>query len=392
VIPCQGPLTGGEITTAMAISKDCRLFTGYKPCAYQSQCDGCTHFEPMGTRILVVKLGAIGDALRTTPVVEGLRKKHSPCCITWVTDAASYSLLEGIPAIDRLRTLDLETFITLTGEHFNLLINFDKDPQALGFASHVKADEKMGFALSAEGKVDIYNHESLYAYELGLFDRLKFKENRLSYQEIVFPMAGLVFEEEEYALHLTPGEVEKGKRFFREAGLDTGKELLVGLNTGCGDIFATKKWTVEGFVALAGMLKDAYGAAIVLLGGPSERERNRSIEKSLPFKVYNTGNDNTLKVFASLVRCCHVVVTADTTALHIALALKVPVVSIFGSTSHEEIFLYGRGEKVISPFACSPCYRGHCTESPTCMEALKAEEVFHSTVKLIERHVPEDLW
>lgn len=369
----------------MAFRLDCRFFSGYRPCRYQSACANCSHFEPMGMRILIVKLGAIGDALRTTPVLEALRKKHGRCTITWVTDDASYPLLSGNPGIDRLMKLNFATYISLCRERFDLVLCFDKEKEALGFSDSMSADRALGFCLSPEGKLSINNEESAYAYELGLFDELKFRTNTRSYMEIIFPMAELEFHGEEYSLHLTADEQKFGEGLMQSMGLDRGSDILIGLNTGCGDIFATKKWTEEGFAKLAGLLHDEWGASILLLGGPSETERNSALEKAIPFKVYNTGTNNTLKQFSSIIGKCHCVVTADTTALHIAVALKVPVVALFGSTCHSEIHLYGRGEKVISDFQCSPCYKRYCDKEINCMDAMKAETVYEKVADVLRR-------
>jgi len=339
----------------------------------------------MGLKILIVKLGAIGDALRTTPVLEGLRKKHGRCTITWVTDDASYPLLQGNTGIDRLMKLNFATYISLLNEHFDLLLCFDKEKEALGFAASMKADRYLGFCLSPEGKLDIRNNESTYAYELGLFDELKFKSNTRSYMEIIFPMADLAFEGEEYTLHLNEEEKRFGDDLIQSVGLDRNRDILIGLNTGCGDIFATKKWTFDGFARLAELLHEEWGAEILLLGGPSETERNEALEKAIPFKIYNTGTHNTLKQFSSIIRNCHCIVSSDTTALHIAIALKVPVVALFGSTCHAEIHLYGRGEKVVSDFPCSPCYRRNCDKERSCMDAMTAELVRDKTAYLLRQ-------
>lgn len=59
-----------------------------------------------------------------------------------------------------------------------------------------------------------------------------------------------------------------------------------------------------------------------------------------------------------LIHQCHLIVTGDTLALHLAIALKKLVVTFFGSTCHQEIDLYGRGQKLIADVHCVPCYKG----------------------------------
>ncbi len=157
-------------------------------------------------------------------------------------------------------------------------------------------------------------------------------------------------------------------------GLKPGS-YCIGLNTGAGEVFANKAWTLEGFLELIRRLKEEPQAELLLLGGPAEREKNREILKGAGKRVIDTGCDNTLGQFAALVNLCDLVVTGDTTALHIAIGLRKNVVAIFGPTCAPEIELYGRGAKVRTPLSCAPCYRRSCEISPSCMEAIPVDEV-----------------
>ena len=116
-------------------------------------------------------------------------------------------------------------------------------------------------------------------------------------------------------------------------------------------------------------------AVLFSQGGPAERERNRRILRKTRGAVIDGGCENTLGQFAALVQLCDVVVTGDTTALHLAIGLKRKVVALFGPTCAQEIELYGRGVKISSSLSCAPCYRRSCETSPNCMEAISAEEV-----------------
>jgi heptosyltransferase-2 len=89
--------------------------------------------------------------------------------------------------------------------------------------------------------------------------------------------------------------------------------------------------------------------------------------------------------FAALVNLCDLVVTGDTTALHLAVGLRKKVVALFGPTCAQEIELYGRGEKIISSLSCSPCYRRFCDRDPNCMRAVPAEEVLKTVNRLLNR-------
>ena len=73
----------------MNFRSDCRFFTGRSPCVFHKKegmaCHNCPHYSPVGKQILIVKLGAAGDVIRTTPILRKLKEIHPDAVITWVT-------------------------------------------------------------------------------------------------------------------------------------------------------------------------------------------------------------------------------------------------------------------------------------------------------------------
>ena len=184
----------------MIIKPDCRYFNGEKPCKFKRPCEGCDEYSPMGKRILILKLAAMGDVLRTTPLLSALKDKYPESHITWVVGTTSYSLLQGSKQIDRLLEFNLNTRMGLLVEEFDLLLSLDKDASAASWAMQVKATEKKGFGLSRYGNIFPLNPESKYAFELGLDNELKFNKNQKTYQEIIFEVVGLQYQGEPYEL------------------------------------------------------------------------------------------------------------------------------------------------------------------------------------------------
>ena len=346
---------------------------------------GCPHYSPFGKRILIIKLAAMGDVLRTTPLLRGLREAEPDCHITWLTEPNVLSMLEGIKEIDRLMRYTLESVIQLENESFDQVYCFDKEPKAVGLAMKIKARRKIGFGMSEYGNVKPLNSESEYAYELGINDHLKFRVNTKTYPELIFECAGLAYDApQDYVFPDLSGEIAEAREGLASLGVGPD-ECKIGLNTGAGDVFATKKWTEEGYVRLANRLTEELGARVLLLGGPAEAERNASIAAAARYPLIDTGTKNPIRKFAGIVGNCDLMVTGDTLALHIAIGLKVPVVVILGPTCHQEIELYGRGSKIVSDFECSPCYLSVCPKEITCMDATPADLVFDAVAKLLPR-------
>ncbi len=366
------------------VSYDCRYFKGDKPCAYKRLCQGCQYYAPFKEKILIIKFGALGDVLRTTPLLSGLKEKYPDSKISWLTAKESGPILSGNPLIDEIMVFDKNTQAQLLARKFDILISLDKDKSAAGIASLVEADAKKGFALNSSGQISIFDKDSDYAFKLGLDDELKFRKNQKTYQQIIFEQAGLDYKGQEYIFELTPEEILYGLSVLEVLGVRENS-MRVGLNTGLGNVFCGKKLSVEKYIELARRLSDNKDIDVLLLGGPDELERNRAIKERSGTGVIDTGCGHTIRGFASIVHYCDVVLAGDTAAMHIAIALKKPVVAIFGSTSWSEVDLYQRGQKITSGIGCSPCYKNACDMDEECMDKISVDKLYEAIVDNLAR-------
>lgn len=356
----------------MHVKSDCRLFLGDRPCAWGGRCEGCEHYAPRGEHIVVVKLAAAGDVLRTTSILPPLKRAHPDSYVTWVTDRGALPLIELNPYIDRALPFSFDAWLTLSVQSIDLLICLDKEERACALASSLDAVEKVGFAMSQAGAVEPLNEGARYDYELGLSDEMKFHENTMTYPEIFCRAAGLEYASEPYMLALPELSIEYARNFL--GGLSF-TEPLVGLNVGAGRVFANKAWTAGGYAALADAVRERLGGTAIVLGGPEDRDRAEAVMALAPEATVDGGLHEVLD-FASIVGMLDAMVTGDTLAMHIAIALGVPAVVLFGPSAPQEIELFGSGGKVLTPLDCAPCYRRVCDKSPSCMDAVGVESVF----------------
>ncbi|MFH1678003.1 MAG: glycosyltransferase family 9 protein [Candidatus Omnitrophota bacterium] len=334
-------------------------------------------------KILIIKLAAVGDVLRTTTILFGLKRSYPRSLITWITEKQAEDLLNINNYIDRLLVYDFLTLERLKLEKFDILICLDKEKKATTLANQVRADKKFGFGLDPKtGNVIPFNRESRYALKLGLSDDLKFRKNKKSYPQIIFEMINLEYKNDEYILSISDNDIKYAQDLSDKMELEKNG-LVIGVNTGAGSYFTNKAWTREGFIDLIRLIKANSSARILLLGGPKEYQRNTFIISQVKDKVYDAGCYHSLGQFAAIINTCSLIVTGDTLALHIAIALKKLVVSIFGPTCDQEIELYGRGVKIISPIDCRPCYKRHCEKEINCMNSIEAKDIFVGIRKVL---------
>jgi len=363
------------------IRNDCVYFQGEVPCLYGRLCDNCPHFTPFGTKILIIKRGAMGDVLRTTALLPGLKRKYPNSSISWVVDSESAELLQNHPDVDRIIPFDLSALLPLRVEKFDVLYSLDKESASTALAESVSCPRKYGFGMNAHGKLAILNAASEYAFQLGIDNDLKFFRNQKTYQEIIYEMAELDYQGDSYALYLEEADLGKARRFFRTHRIPK-RRPLVGLNTGSGTRFETKQWPPRYFAQLIDILTSKLKANVFLLGGGQEKALNRSLERRARRKIFNTRSDNSLREFAGIISLLDVIISSDSLAMHLAVALGKNVVALFGSTCPQEITLYGRGAKLFAGVPCSPCYKSTCSDM-TCMKAITAEQVAREIQKLL---------
>jgi len=364
----------------MEVKSDCRLFIGDRPCVWGGRCEGCEHYAPRGKNIVVIKLAAAGDVLRTTAILPPLKRAYPESFVTWVTDPSALPLVELNPYVDRAVAFGFEAWLSLSTQSLDLVLCLDKEERACALCSSLSAGEKRGFALSTVGAVAPLNDGARYDYELGLSNEMKFHENELTYPEIFCRTAELEYKGEPYMLALPQSAIEHAEAFLARL---SPSDPVVGLNVGAGTVFANKAWTPSGFGALARAVRERLGGTAVVLGGPDDRDRAESVLRDAGGTAVD-GELHDVLDFAAVVGKMDAIVTGDTLAMHLGVALGVPTVALFGPSAPQEIDLYGAGAKVVTPLDCSPCYRRSCDITPSCMDAIDVETVYEALTGALE--------
>ena len=363
------------------VRSDCLHFKGETPCAFCRPCDDCPHYAPLQEKILLIKRAAMGDVLRTTALLPGLKRKYPGGAVFWAVDGESVDLLRNNPYIARIIPFTPENFPPLFVTKFDVVICLDKDPAATALATKIECPHKFGFGLNEHGNLTILNAASDYAYRLGVDNDLKFFKNRKTYQEIIYEMVGIIPQNDPYVFSLTDENRRAAREFLARRRIK-GKRPAVGLNTGAGSKFETKQWPPRHFRRLVRLLATELKADVFLLGGERERSLNRSLERATPRGVTNTGNDHSLLDFAGFIEAMDIVVSSDSLGMHLAIGLGKKVVALFGPTCPQEISLYGRGVKLFAGAPCSPCYKSACSDM-SCMSGITPEQVFAEIKKAL---------
>ncbi len=351
-----------------AFKSDCKHFRGDIPCKPHKEfgfhCETCPDYTAKNGRILIIKLGAIGDVIRTTPLLHRIWKEYPGSEIWWFTLTP-----EIVPAkVDKVFGFSEESLLVIQNTSFDILINLDKDHFACGLASSVTADKKYGFILK-DGKPAPANQLAYHKFMTGIFDDVN-KLNKKSYLEEMFEICGWDFRGEEYMLDVNDSF---------HWNIPNKEKKIIGLNTGCGARWTSRLWADEKWINLINLLLDK-GYFPLLLGGKQEHEKNKMFSRETG--AFYPGFFP-LKQFVSLMDQCDTIVSAVTMGLHIAIALRKKVVLMNNIFNPHEFELYGRGIIVQPEKECTCFFSPRCkNDEYFCMDYLPPENIFEAVQKL----------
>lgn len=349
------------------IKFDCLHFKGEIPCLpnklRNKMCDSCDEYIKINKRILIIKLGAIGDVIRTTPLLSKFKELYPDSQITWITNSPNI-----LPSdlIQQILPFNASSVLTVQGCEFDIAVNLDKDKEACILLKNVNAKEKFGYTWD-NNHLHGLNKAAEDKILTGLFDNIS-KQNKKSYQEEIFEICGMKFTREPNILNVDYNFNKKWEIISEKA---SGKKII-GLNTGCGSRWPTRLWKPENWESLILKLSDA-GYFPMVLGGVDEDAQNIKYAQSTG--VYYPGTYS-LQEFIAIVNKCDVVVTAVSMAMHIASGLNKPIVLFNNIFNKYEFELYGKGIIIEPPDGCDCYYGRKCVRDVHCMEGITPQSVF----------------
>lgn len=175
-------------------------------------------------------------------------------------------------------------------------------------------------------------------------------------------------------LEITADQATWAHQKLKSLGIN--KEPLIGVTPG-SFYGPAKQWPIEKFTKLSEMVIESLGARIIILGSQDDRPIAQKILQARQKMGYDFTGQTTLAEAMALIRQCRLMITNDSGLMHVAAALQVPLVAIFGSTDPRHTAPLGEHCRVIrKALPCSPCFKPKCPRNMECMEAISVAEVF----------------
>ncbi len=332
-------------------------------------------------KVLIRGVNWIGDTLITFPAIKGIREIFNDVHCTVLIKPHLSSLYEQCAFVDEIipypkgGSFDLihkerKLVKDIAQKKFDLAVILPRSFRSALVPYFARIPYRVGYSASGRGmflthglKEDagvLSNHQVEYYYRLA----------RSLGAPSTFDLPVLTVDKE---------DVSWAKTFLENAGIDEHK-LLIGINPG-STYGSAKCWFPERYLELAQRLASNAQAAIMLVGGKDNLHLINHIASKLDGQIVKAVGEDLLHL-AALVRRCRLFITNDTGPMHIASAVGVPVVAIFGSTNPVTTSPLGEGHCVIRrEVDCSCCLKRECPEDHRCMRLISVDEVERAVMK-----------
>jgi lipopolysaccharide heptosyltransferase II len=335
----------------------------------------------LSTKILIIKMTAVGDVVLSTAAFKAIREKFPHAQITCLTSPQASSILENCPSINEILIFDhqkkqglWEKSKELRRYHFDKVIDLQNNrlSHLLSFLAFPKEsygydNGKLSFLLSKKVKNNILHIPPV------------------EHQFRILKMLGIEHHSD-MRLELNPSAKDEAyvQELLESEWLSRG-QIFVGLNVAASKKWPTKNWPLEHMVKLCDILGQK-NIRIILTGEHKDKALGRQLIAQARVKPASFIGKTTVMQLAALIKHCRAYISPDSAPLHVAAGMQVPVIAFFGPTdSRRHMPPADKSVILHKTMKCSPCYSGECKiKTHACMKDISPEEVARKVIQLIK--------
>ncbi|HOJ30718.1 MAG TPA: glycosyltransferase family 9 protein [bacterium] len=317
--------------------------------------------------VLIVGLSSIGDNLLITPAIKLMRDALWSAEFFIVIGPRAIEFAKGNPIFSDFYVWDKKTGIMtlikmLRNQKYDLVVDF--------------RNSFIPFLLRSKYRLTFFIKE-LFSDKFTLHEA----ERTLRFFEPYFGKCDKV----ELYFPLTDSEIKQHFEFFKNLGLmDTGKKIVV-MNPGAA--FEKKRWDKRNFIEVGKHIVRNYHATVAIVGNNKESDLAGAIKKGInDLKVFNLAGKTTFRQLAYLLSCSELLITNDTGTMHLASAMKCPVIAIFGPGNPQRYGPIGNRNIVLhTQRDCFPCVvESKCKREFICMNDVTIEDVCGAVLQMLK--------
>jgi len=346
---------------------------------------GRRSINPAGIKhILVRGVNWVGDAVMTLPALEALKEAFAWSEVTvmakpWVAPIYAYH-----PVVDQILAYEKEeeglkgltqtvrSIRRIRENPFDLAVLFQNAFEAALLAFLGGVPLRVGY--NTDGRGLLLTHRVVRGKDL-------LKIHQTEYYLSLVRGLGIEAENRIPNLHVSQADRHAAEAVLLKHGIHDGDFLL---GVGPGAVFGgAKRWPAERFARIGDMAGREWGARTLIFGSGKEAAICGRVREEMQGPALDLGGRTSLGVAMALIEQCAFFVANDSGLMHIAAALGVPTVAIFGPTDPVATGPRGPYTAIVQhDTACAPCLRPECTEDHACMLGIRPEEVWEAMTRL----------
>lgn len=351
-------------------------------------------------KFLLMNPFGIGDVLFTTPVIRAIKDNFPDCAISYWCNSRVKDLFIHDPKINKIFAVSrgdikkiaceskleavttvLKLLADLKKEKFDALVDFSLDYRyslmalIIGIKQRIGLDyKKRGAFLTQKVTIDGYSEKHMAEHYFKLAELL-----------------GIKGKPKKLELHVSEKHKIQSNILLTQAGVKQ-QELLIGIAPGAGASWGEKAglkhWPAMKYAQIADKIIDKFNAKVLILGDNFEKPVTDIVTTAMKHKAIDLTGKTSLGEMIGLIHNLKLLITNDGGPLHLAAALGVKTVSIFGPVDEKVYGPYPASEmhRVIKKdIACRPCYKEFrmnlCQNNKQCIDSIEVQEVFEAVEK-----------
>ncbi|MCP4577597.1 MAG: lipopolysaccharide heptosyltransferase II [Deltaproteobacteria bacterium] len=335
-------------------------------------------------RILIRATNWVGDAVMTLPALEAVREDFPGRHITVLAKPWVAPVFEHHPAVDRVLVFDkgkgaragfvemLRMSRFIYKERFDLAILFQNAFEAalLAFLGRVKL--RVGYKTDGRG--------FMLTHGVSLNQKV-LRIHQVGYYCAILRAMGWPAEDRDPSLHMGREAREQAAGVLKSNGVDPDN-FIVGLSPGA--VFGSaKRWPPDRFAEIGDRVVEKWGAKIVVFGSGGEKAIGDRVCATMKHRALNFCGKSSLGVAMGAISLCRFFVTNDSGLMHMASALGLPTVAVFGSTDHVTTGPRGPKTRIVRrAVSCAPCLKQECPTDHRCMLGITPGAVWETMEEL----------
>ncbi len=313
------------------------------------------------------------------PALESVKYNFPECNLTVLAKPWVIPLFEHHPAVDRILILKKEKGFpgglkeirnkirTIRDSGFDIAVLFQNAFEAALLAYMGGIEYRVGY--NTDGRGFLLTHAVIKDdYIRGV--------HHVDYYKNILGAMGWKIIPGEPKVFLAKEDMNGINSILLDRGIRK-EDFLVGLSPGA--IFGpAKRWPCERFAKIGDWAYEKWGARVLIFGSGKEKDLCRAVAESMKYESVNLSGDTTLGEAMALIKSCRFFVSNDSGLMHVAAALDVPMVAIFGSTEPALTGPRSLNARVLKhDMECSPCFKPTCSIGYPCLMSIQPDEVWN---------------